>query len=106
MSEQVDDGAWLTAFIEAVEAIERDAICRIDVDILAESEVVTLKRFLGVLEDYADGYDEDRVPQARLSQVLRQRLLDESAQSLAAVDPVRANAVSGASPRADHARKG
>lgn len=63
----MNDSHWhMRVLIEAIHEIEVAGICRCDLDCLAPSEELRLRAFLGVLQDYAHGYDEDG-PQDRLS---------------------------------------
>lgn len=75
------DGPTVEGLIRAIERIEENGICRIDLDCLALSEENILRNFLGVLQDGAHGYDESDPEQPRLSKQLRDhRTLLETAQ--------------------------
>lgn len=60
---------WLYRLQDAIEAIETHGICRCDLDCITEAEDERVRRFLGVLQDYAHGYVEDG-PQDRISAAL------------------------------------
>lgn len=66
---------WLYRLLDAIETIERHGTCRCDLSCLAPSEENRLRMFLGILQDYALGYQEDG-EQDRLSHAFR-RLLEE-----------------------------